>query len=320
MLHLIKTIITKVYIVFLMCFTVWYGFFLYPIIWGHGGADHDVESAISADAGADAEIAALLNEADMQEAQFASALKEQTSTATTNLGYMVVEEEYVQGHFHHVGMTVEPDDTSLCIRCHGAIPHDKAKAIRAFLNMHAFYVACETCHIMPKKGANSWAFRWYNKKSGKPISNPPGLTTNDKSMYGNYGAKIAPGRISNSGQFMFLNDEKERAFVEKYLQEKDRLGSTQQSKMKKVIHRRIDEKPLMCDRCHNEEAPYLPFDTLGYPKRRKQDLVGTEVAGMVAKYQDFYMPKFLLPGTGWSADGATKPAEEKAVEHDHNAH
>ncbi len=319
MLHLIKTIINKVYIIFLMCFTVWYGFFLYPVIWGHGGADHDVDVAASADASAEAEIAALLNEADMQEEQFASALKEQTSTATTNLGYMVVEEEYVQGHFHHVGMTVEPDDTSLCIRCHGAIPHDKAKAIRAFLNMHAFYLACETCHIQPKTEGGSWAFRWYDKKTGDLISNPPGLTSLDKSMYGNYGAKIAPGRISSSGQFLFLNDTKERAFVEKYLQEKDRLGSTQQSKMKKVIHRRIDENPLMCDGCHNDKTPYLPFDSLGYPKRRKQDLVGTEVAGMVAKYQEFYMPKFLLPGDGWNPD-TPNPAKEETGGHDHSAH
>lgn len=319
MLHLIKTIINKVYIIFLMCFTVWYGFFLYPIIYGHGGADHDVDMVASTEeATAESELTAMINEADMQEKQFESALQEQRSTATTNLGYMVVEEEYVQGHFHHVGMTVESDDTSLCIRCHGAIPHDKAKAIRAFLNMHAFYVACETCHIQPKSEDQSWAFRWYDKKSGNPISNPPGLTSLDKSMYGNYGAKIAPGRISSSGQFMFLNDEKERAFVEKYLQEKDRLGSTQQSKMKKVIHRRIDEKPLMCDGCHNEDKPYLPFDSLGYPQRRKQDLVGTEVAGMVAKYQEFYMPKFLLPGKGWNPD--TNPAEGKTEEHDHNAH
>ncbi len=54
MLHLIKTIINKAYIIFLMCFTVWYGFFLYPIIWGHSG-DHDVEVGVevSADASAD---------------------------------------------------------------------------------------------------------------------------------------------------------------------------------------------------------------------------------------------------------------------------
>jgi len=296
MLSLIKTVIYKAYILALMAFAVWYGFFLYPIIYGHGPAEGE-------SAAMDREIAAMMGDSSTEEeAQFMSALQEQKKTATTDLGYMVVEEQYVQGHFHHVGMTVDPDESSLCIRCHGAVPHDKAKAIRAFLNMHAFYVACETCHMLPKEDNDEkWAFRWYDKASGEPIGNPPSLTSMDKSMYGNYGAKIAPGRIDESGNFKLLNDAKERAFVEKYLKEKDRLGSTQQSKMKKVIHRKVSDKPLLCNGCHtsDKDTLYLPFAKLGYPKRRLEDLTGTEVVGMVDKYQEFYMPKFLMPGEGW---------------------
>lgn len=306
MLSLIKTVIYKVYILALMAFTVWYGFFLYPIIYGHG-ADEGVEDM------ADAEIAAYFGEGTTEEEkQLMAALKEQKQTATTDLGYMVVKEQYVEGHFHHVGMTVEPDDTNVCIRCHGSVPHDKAKAIRAFLNMHAFYIACETCHMLPKEGSNmKWVFRWYDKRTGEAISNPPGLTSLDKSMYGNYGAKIAPGRIEPDGSFKFLNGPKERSFVEKYLKEKDRLGSTQQSKMKKVIHRKVNEKPLLCDGCHTpEDNMYLPFAELGYPRRRMQDLTGTEVVGMVEKYQEFYMPKFLLPGEGWHKEGSRPAVEE----------
>jgi hypothetical protein len=298
MLSLIKTVIYKVYILALMCFTVWYGFFLYPIIFAHGGHDEEGTAVPTLDQ----EIAAMMEgDARVEEAQFQAALEEQKKTATTNLGYMVVEEQYVQGHFHHVGMTVEPDDTNLCIRCHGGVPHDKAKAIRAFLNMHAFYVACETCHMLPKEGNDQWVFRWYDKSSGDTIGNPPGLTTIDKSMYGNYGAKVSPGRIREDGNFSFLNDAKERAFVEKYLKEKDRLGATQQSKMKKVIHRNVSDEPLLCDGCHTSDKDklYLPFADLGYPKRRLEDLIGTEVVGMVEKYQEFYMPKVLMPGEGW---------------------
>ena len=303
-MNLIKTVIHKLYILALMCFTVWYGFFLYPIIFGHG-ADHEVEELIVSEG-----EGSFLDEIGTEEERmFQKALEEQTKTATTNLGYMVVEEQYVQGHFHHVGMKVESDDTNLCIRCHGAVPHDKAKSIRAFLNMHAFYVACETCHIQPKEDSSQkWVFRWYDKSEGNVISNPPGLTSDDKSMYGNYGAKIAPGRLLSDGTFKFLNGEKERAFVEKYLKEKDLLASTQQSKMKKVIHRNINEEPLMCDGCHtpDKEKAYLPFVQLGYPKRRMQDLTSTEVVGMIEKYQEFYMPKFLMPGEGWHEE-TTEP-------------
>ena len=295
MLSLIKTVISKLYVLALMVFTVWYGFFLYPVIFGHSG-DHSVESMIL-----DKERRDAMSE---EERMFEAALAEQNKTATTNLGYMVVEEQYVQGHFHHVGMKLESDDTNLCIRCHGGVPHDKAKSIRAFLNMHAFYVACETCHIQPEEGDERWVFRWYDKVKGSVISNPPGLTSLDKSMYGNYGTKIAPGVLKPDGSFKFLNGVRERDFVEKYLIEKDILSSTQQSKMKKVIHRDIDEKPLLCDGCHTDdtEKAYLPFVQLGYPSRRMHDLTSTEVVGMIEKYQEFYMPKFLLPGEGWSEE------------------
>ncbi len=306
MLNLIKTVISKLYILGLMAFAVWYGFFLYPIIFGHS-ADHDVEVLVSVEE----QGGSFLDQTGTEEGgMIDAALKEQGRTATTNLGYMVVEEQYVQGHFHHVGMKVESDDTNLCLRCHGAVPHDKAKSIRAFLNMHAFYIACETCHIQPKEGAAGWAFKWYDKANGHVIANPPGLTSLDKSMYGNYGAKIAPGFLRSDGSFRFLNGDKERAFVAKYLKEKDVLSSTQQSKMKKVIHRNINDKPLLCDRCHtaDEEEAYLSFVELGYPKRRMHDLTSTEVVGMIEKYQEFYMPKFLLPGDGWHEE---RPANEE---------
>jgi hypothetical protein len=308
MLNLIKTVISKLYILVLMAFTIWYGFFLYPVIFSHS-ADHDVEVLVI---GEEEHGGSFLDETGTEEENmFDAALREQGSTATTNLGYMIVEEQYVQGHFHHVGMKVESDDTNLCLRCHGAVPHDKAKSIRAFLNMHAFYVACETCHIYPKEGASEWVFRWYDKETGDIIANPPGLTSLDKSMYGNYGAKIAPGFLKSDASFRFLNGTKERAFVAKYLKEKDILSSTQQSKLKKIIHRNINEKPLLCDSCHtsDNDKAYLPFVQLGYPKRRMHDLTSTEVVGMIEKYQDFYMPKFLLPGDGWSERGADEDEE-----------
>lgn len=283
---LIKTAIYKIYVLGLMVFTVWFAFFLYPVIYGHGadGSEADIE---------DPEFAAYFGEgATGEEKQLPAALNEQKSTAAT--------EQYVEGRFHHTGMIVEADDTNTCIRCHGSAPHDKTKAIRAFLNMHAFYIACETCHILPKKeSGETWVFRWYDKDSGEPISNPLGLTSPDKSMYGNYGAKIAPGTVDSGGNFQFLNGPRERSFVEKYLKEKDRLGSTRRSKMKKVIHRKVNDEPLLCNGCHASEGDlYLPFAKLGYPKRRMQDLTGAEVAGMAGKHQEFKPSSMPLPPAG----------------------
>lgn len=279
-----------------MCFTIYYGFFLYPIIFGTTTSDTEEDLA-------DQEIDAFFGEGTTEEEkEFLKSLKQQQKTTTTDLGYMIIEEQYVKGHFHHVGMKVETDNTSICIRCHGAVPHDKAKTIRAFLNMHAFYMACETCHIRPKTNGKQYDFRWYDKNSGSVTANPPGLNTTDESMYGNYSAKISPGMTNDEGKFRFINGAKELAFVERYLKEENRLNDTQKSKMKKVIHRNVNEDPLICDGCHTiEQEPYLPFELLGYPKRRLHELTSTEVVGMINKYQKFYIPN-LLRGGGENKD------------------
>ncbi len=291
-LQALKKFIRTIYILALMAFTVWYGFFLYPVICGHGDKD-------KGDADAAQDLASFYGEGTTNEEKaFLKSLKEQQQTATTDLGYMVIEEQYVKGHFHHVGMKVEADSNSVCMRCHGAVPHDRAKTIRAFLNMHAFYLACETCHVRPEvAGEGPWIFKWYDKETGKVIANPPGLNTLKEAMYGNYSAKLGPGKIDSNGQYRFLNGPKELAFVNKYLQEEERLNDTQKSKMKKVLHRNVNEEPMMCDGCHTaKEDPYIPFVEVGYPKRRLHELTSTEVVGMIKKYQDFYIPEFLRGG------------------------
>jgi hypothetical protein len=302
MINTLKSIIRVAYIIALMGFTIWYGYFLYPVIFGHSDVAKTNEVEESE---VDAFFGAGTTE---EEKEFLKSLKQQQSVETTDLGYMVIEEQYVKGHFHHVGMKVETDNYSVCIRCHGAVPHDRAKTIRAFLNMHAFYLACETCHVRPAVTEPAWEFRWYDKSSGQVIANPAGLNTIDEAMYGNYTAKVAPGQIDATGVFKFLNGPNELAFVEKYQSEEKRLNDTQKSKMKKIIHRKVNEDPLLCDGCHTaDNPPYLPFADLGYPNRRMYELTSTEVVGMIKKYQKFYIPNILHGG------GVEKDKSEKII-------
>lgn len=296
MFDTIKKILGKLYVLALMVFTVWYGFFIYPVIFSHDSHDHAEEETTAAFGTTVVKPEGMT----LEEKALKRFMKEQKAEATTDLGYTVVKEQYVKGHFHHIGMTVESDETNVCVRCHGAVPHDKSKTIRGFLNMHAFFLACETCHIPAKPGEAPWEFRWYEKKAGAIVANPPGLVGTEKEKYGNYGTKVAPGSIGPDGNFRFINGEKERSFVSEYIKNKDNLSSVEQSKMKKVIHRMVAEKPILCEGCHTiSQKPYLPFAELGYPDRRVRDLTSTEVVGMVNKYREFYIPKFLLPGQGW---------------------
>jgi hypothetical protein len=310
MVERIKQIFGKLYIIALMVFTVWYGFFIYPVIFSHD-QHHEEKGEQTTVFGTTTTKPEAMT---MEEKALQRFLKEQKAEATTDLGYTVVKEQYVKGHFHHIGMTVESDETNVCVRCHGAVPHDKSKAIRGFLNMHAFFMACETCHIQHKPAQEPWGFRWYDKKDGAIVANPPDLVATDKEKYGNYGTKIAPGMQNADGSFRLINGEKERSFVSDYIKNKDQLSSVEQSKMKKVIHRMVDDKPLLCEGCHTtSQKPYLPFAELGYPQRRIRDLTSTEVVGMVNKYREFYIPKFLLPGEGWEEGRQTPKTQKQSI-------
>ncbi len=309
----LKKILGKVYVIALIVFAVWYGNFIYPIIFSHTEHHHEESPPQQQVFGTTVSGAGSVS---FEETAFKKIKKEQQATATTDLGYTVVKEQYVKGHFHHIGMLVESDESNVCVRCHGAVPHDKSKPIRAFLNMHAFFTACETCHIKQKPNQGPWAFRWYDKENGQLTTNPPELVTTEKEKFGNYGAKFAPGTLAADGSFRFLNGDRERAFVTDFLKNKEGISSTEQSKMKKVIHRMVDEKPLLCDDCHtSSQTPYVPFAELGYPPRRIEQLANTEVVGMLQKYREFFIPKFLLPGTGsaWTEEQAQKPGQAEAA-------
>lgn len=295
MVRLFKRLVCKSYVLFLMAFTVWYGYFMYPLIFGFEGKEQ-----------AEASLRELGDEGSEAEQMFLSLIAEQTATKKTDLGYRVIEQPYIEGRFHHVGFEIQPDNASICVRCHGNVPHHSSKEVRSFLNMHAFYLACETCHVTPEKDKPAWDFRWYDKATGEVADNPIALIqiedlykTDTGSeiypTYGNYGAKIAPGE-TDYGPFKFLHGTKEKTFVERYIGAEHQLGAKEKSQMKRVIHTRVGNKPVQCKQCHRKDDAYLPFEELGYPPRRVAELSYTSVVGMIDKYNEFYIPSFLTPG------------------------
>jgi hypothetical protein len=296
MVALFKKIIFKLYVIGLMCFTVWYGTFMFPLIFGFEGKE---EAKASLEA---------LGQGDTEEAQmYTRLIAEQTSKKTTDLGYKKIEQPYIKGRFHHIGFSIQKDEFSTCVRCHGNVPHDQSREIRSFLNMHTYYLACETCHSQPKKGQAAWSFGWYDKTTGKKVSNPQALldiaksyTSKDEKwqypIYGNYGAKITP-TTGQGSEAKLLHGQKEMAFVVRYLNDQKNLEAAQKSQMKKVIHRKVSKLPVQCKSCHQQgKKKYVPFETLGYPPMRVSELTDLAVVGMIQKYKKFYLPNFLNPG------------------------
>lgn len=193
--------------------------------------------------------------------------------------------------FHKTDRKAVLDTQNLCVSCHGDIPHDKKKEIRAFLNMHAFFMACETCHIRTDK--NGVKYVWYNKTTGEEKDKI------DLSQYlGDTPYKLMP--LSKDGKLY------DTAQMKTYVTEfKDKVGAmipAAKSAALKVIHRPMSEvkDSVKCEDCHtaNREAAYLPFEEIGYPERRAAQLVGNEVVGMIDKYKKFYLPEFLTPNEG----------------------
>jgi hypothetical protein len=171
--------------------------------------------------------------------------------------------------------------------------------------MHAFYTACQTCHIQAKDDSVKYTFRWYDTNTGDQTVNPPALVeieekfahgaTDYYPVYGNYGAKIAPGTFEESVFTFTKGTSKE--IVDAYIKEEKQLSTQKKSQMIEFIHNGISKQPVLCMQCHNREDPYLPYAELGYPPRRIEELTNSEVVGMVEKYKEFFLPNFVSPST-----------------------
>ncbi|MDJ0806249.1 MAG: hypothetical protein QNJ78_05380 [Gammaproteobacteria bacterium] len=287
-----KKLVFRVYVLLLMAFTVWYGYFMYPLIFGFEGKEE-----------AEASLMDLGKAGTEEEKLFVKLIASKAEKTTIDLGYRVIEQPYIEGRFHHIGFEIEEDKTSSCIECHGDIPHNKSKEIRSFLNMHAFYTACQTCHIRSADQAAPLTFRWLDKVSGEQAVNPRALVDIEDSYahgdetyfptYGDYGAKIAPGEVSDN-TFTFIKGIQDEV-LENFLEKQHKLTTKQKSQMNEVIHKRISKEPIACDECHNQTDPHISFRELGYPPRRVEELTASSVVGMIEKYKEFFIPDFISP-------------------------
>lgn len=193
-------------------------------------------------------------------------------------------------NFHKTERLATPDSRNLCVSCHGDIPHDKKKETRAFLNMHSFFMACETCHIRSESRSET-RFIWYNKTTGEESEKI------DLSLFlGNTPFKLMPVKKDRT---RFYDSEQMRKYVAKFKSKLGEMIPSEKSAALEVVHRPMNpvKDAVKCDECHksDRDGAYLPFERIGYPERRTNQLVGNEVVGMIDKYKKFYIPNLLIP-------------------------
>lgn len=192
-------------------------------------------------------------------------------------------------HFHNIDETVKLTITNqpICVSCHGTLPHGKSPDIRSFLNMHNYFMACETCHIRREDANGDLHYAWFDYITEDQVK------VFDESKNGSYGARLVPVAIVN-GNSRRLDKPTNPDFMAQYIAQKDNFTPEEQAKAKVMLHKDMSKKPLQCTECHGRE-PYINFTVVGYSQQRAESLYRTEVADMIDRYMKFYLPTMFDP-------------------------
>jgi hypothetical protein len=280
-----KTIMMKLYVIGFAALAVFFMIIIWKVTFAHVIEEyHDRQEALEMEKIKEQQVR------EKEKTTFQRIVLESEETVKHYLGYKVLEEKRIKGHFHHIGFDIGPDNRSYCIECHGDMPHDKIIELRAFLNMHAFFVGCQTCHVKLEGAEKTGAFKWYDRRTGVIIP-PPDTTT----RAGSYSAKIIPMEKTN-GILRRIDSQERINFALEFKEKIDSLTEAQKQKAKKHIHSIVSKQPHICEDCHNSEKPLIQLETLGYPQERIDSILSTEVIGLIKNYTKFYMPRMLQPG------------------------
>jgi len=280
-----KNLVSKLYILGFMVLTVFFSYIIWEVTFNHILEEYRSREI----------VLEITKKEEKQKAasSFQNAILDDEKRVKHYLGYRVLEEKKIEGHFHHIDFDFKQDKRSYCVECHGDMPHDKVKELRAFGNMHASFIGCQTCHVKFEKKEKTGIYKWYDRVTGEIVPSPVREGVNP----GSYGSKIIPFKRVD-GKLQRVDTQDHIDFSREYREKEATLSDVQKSKAKKIIHKIISEKPYMCEDCHQKDNPLLPFEFLGYSKKRADVIVSTEVVGMIKNYTKFYMPRILHPGFG----------------------
>lgn len=199
----------------------------------------------------------------------------------------VVSASSLKDHFHNIddSINIDKQNPSPCFKCHGTYPHSKAKDVRAFLNGHAFFIACEVCHVKREEGQR-FVYKWIKTGTDEELKSLEGRP-------GQYSAIIVPFK-EEGGSLKRLDKSLTDKEVQNYLQSRHTITGDEAAAAKLKMHKGISQKPVFCDDCHKENG-YIDFNKLYYKAERAQVLSSTEVVGVIQKYKEFYIPTMFDP-------------------------
>jgi len=201
-------------------------------------------------------------------------------------------------HFHHFSHypKISEELQPVCFICHSELPHSKIKKIRAMLNMHTNYFACETCHLEINEG-ETVVYQWYSPVEKDPKGPFFGTAydpeTGELKMVDDYFSKIAPFYKKN-GMLTPTIHMQQSAMARDYVRVRDQLTPEQREGITKKFHLDIRPKGSECQTCHASNG-ILDFKALGFSEKRIDDLVNLSIKGLITKYDEFYLPDLFKP-------------------------
>lgn len=201
----------------------------------------------------------------------------------------------IRDHFHQI-VQEEPsvlESESVCFLCHTTLPHHSHKKVRAIMNMHTFYLTCESCHVRDGE-AQEVAYAWMDPKGTDTSLGHYGTSYHPLSgslLRVNLQSRIAP-YVTRDGKRVFLVQRKDTPMARDYVRMKDRLSEQEKDFAKKNFHARIKPTGYACKECHREDG-ILDFQRLGFSERRTADLEHLSVSSMLTRYETFYLPELF---------------------------
>ncbi len=182
--------------------------------------------------------------------------------------------------FHKRTADPETDRQPLCRVCHAALPHRESVRKRGFLNMHARYIACETCHFQPR--GVSFAYRWLDY--GAPDCCEPARAEDTgreaaSSLVPRPGARIAP--FYRGRPALLFEDDPLAAQIRKTWKEG---GREEKVRLKARLHASLKKDGLRCADCHRRKQTLLDWKALNASERQARAIEDNAIARFFARY------------------------------------
>jgi hypothetical protein len=186
------------------------------------------------------------------------------------------------------------NDIDSCRVCHPLYPHEQDKIVRALLNMHTGFMACEVCHM--KKSSNNITYGWKDAKDvkfhGKPFGSYYNPQTGKTQQADDVISRIVPYATEGNGKSLLMNTW-DTDGAKKYIAAKVTKPEDQKEAFA-YYHRDIEKKEVSvaCEECHSSNG-ILSFQTLGFDNEKAESLMNIDIKGLLSKYKTFYMPRLF---------------------------